>query len=320
MWERIVTGRMAPREQAETLRALLGLDFSEPDAQRAKLYDERRDVNRDANQAKTRLDDMPRHPKAPEAEVSIEALAAELEAADDENRRREGVERAIAKAGAEAESERRVMADVEAQIAEYERKIESAREALIARGEAIQESESAAAKMAEELEATPAPDAGAIRERVVQANAANAQVRENAARATQAADARKLNEKSATLSRRIEALDDSKAARIAAAEFPVDGLGFDEEGVTLGGVPFEQASSAEQLGVSVGMGLAMNPKLKLLLIRDGSLLDAEHRALIAEMAEKADAQVWMECVETNESTSVVIVDGAVQGAEAGDAD
>ena len=97
---------------------------------------------------------------------------------------------------------------------------------------------------------------------------------------------------------------------------PVDGLGFDDGIVLLAGIPFSQASSAEQLRVSVAMGLAMNPTLKLLLIRDGSLLDVDSRRLIAEMAEAADAQVWMECVEENEATTIVIEDGAVRAAAA----
>ena len=311
--------RMPPRDQAETLRALVGLDFGDLDAQRAKLYDERRGVNRDVSTAKIRLDGMPRHPDAPKAEISIEALTTELEDADVEVGRREEVEREITAAKGSAENSRRAATILDESIAEWEAKIERDRKTQAIHEEAAQEADASAAKLGADLEATPPPDAGAIRERIVAAQATNTQVREKAARVKETAEWKELIDDSATLSRRIEALDDSKAEQIAAAKMPVDDLGFDESGVTLGGVPFEQASSAEQLAVSVGMGLAMNPKLKLLLIRDGSLLDADNRRLIAEMAEAADAQVWMECVEENESTSVVIVDGAVAGAEAGEA-
>jgi hypothetical protein len=53
-------------------------------------------------------------------------------------------------------------------------------------------------------------------------------------------------------------------------------------------VPFAQASSAEQLRVSVGMGLAINPIFRVILIKDGSLLDEDSRAMIAEMAAEHD--------------------------------
>ena len=38
------------------------------------------------------------------------------------------------------------------------------------------------------------------------------------------------------------------------------------------------------------MGIAMNPNLPVLIIRDGSLLDDESRRIIADMAEAAHAQ------------------------------
>jgi len=81
----------------------------------------------------------------------------------------------------------------------------------------------------------------------------------------------------------------------------------------LRGVPFSQASSAEQLRVSVAMGLAMNPTLRVVLIRDGSLLDSASMQLIAEEAAKNKAQVWVERVsEDGAGCTVVIEDGMVQ--------
>jgi hypothetical protein len=80
-------------------------------------------------------------------------------------------------------------------------------------------------------------------------------------------------------------------------------------------VPFAQGSSAEQLRVSVAMGLAMNPRLGVLLIRDASLLDDDSMAIVAEMAATANAQVWLERVGDGAECSVVIEDGSVRGAE-----
>jgi hypothetical protein len=88
-------------------------------------------------------------------------------------------------------------------------------------------------------------------------------------------------------------------------------FGFGEDGITFNGLPFEQASSAEQLRVAVAMGLALNPTLRVLLIRDGSLLDAENLGMVAEMAAEADAQVWIERVGEGDECAVVIEDGHV---------
>ena len=57
----------------------------------------------------------------------------------------------------------------------------------------------------------------------------------------------------------------------------------------------------------------MNPKLKVLLIRDGSLLDDEALKQVAQMAEQNDAQVWIERGGKDAATSVVIEDGMIAG-------
>ena len=106
-------------------------------------------------------------------------------------------------------------------------------------------------------------------------------------------------------------MDAAKAEALAGASFPIDGLAFDESGVTYQGVPFSQASSAEQIRVSLAMAMSLNPKLRVIRILDGSLLDADNLALITEAAVTADYQVWIERVSDPSETAVVIEDGEV---------
>ncbi len=110
----------------------------------------------------------------------------------------------------------------------------------------------------------------------------------------------------------LKRLDKAKADALADAQFPVDGLGFDEGGVTYQGVPFAQASSAEQIRVSVAMAMAMNPKLRVLRIKDGSLLDAEAMEALRTQVDENDFQLWIEVVTTStEGGAVIIEDGEV---------
>ena len=59
------------------------------------------------------------------------------------------------------------------------------------------------------------------------------------------------------------------------------------------------------------MAMALNPKLRVIRILDGSLLDADNLALITEMAAGADFQVWVERVADGSGVGVVIEDGSV---------
>ena len=74
----------------------------------------------------------------------------------------------------------------------------------------------------------------------------------------------------------------------------------------------EQASSAEQTRVAVAIGLALNPELPVVLIRDGSLLDDDSLAEVAKQAAAAGAQVWLERVGKGVECSVIIEDGEVE--------
>ena len=106
-------------------------------------------------------------------------------------------------------------------------------------------------------------------------------------------------------------IDKTKAEGLAAARFPIPGLGFEDGGVSYQGVPFKQASSAEQLRVSLAMAIALNPSLRVIRIADGSLLDSDNLTLIESMAREHDFQVWIEMVDDSGERGIVIEDGAV---------
>lgn len=110
----------------------------------------------------------------------------------------------------------------------------------------------------------------------------------------------------------IETLRNEKVKRLDSANWPVEGLGFTADGVTVNDLPFEQCSSAEQLKISTAIGLAQNPRLKVMFIRDGSLLDSESLEFVRQLAEEHGAQIWVERVSDGEECSIVIEDGAVR--------
>ena len=150
-----------------------------------------------------------------------------------------------------------------------------------------------------------------IRDRIASADEINQKVRENRQWQQLFVQQKRAAVESEAMTAKLEAIDQAKAGMLATAQFPIEGLSFDEDGVTLNGIPFDQASSAEQLRTSVAMGLAMNPTIRVLLVRDASLLDEDGLRIITELAEENDAQVWLERVGAGPECSVVIEDGHV---------
>jgi hypothetical protein len=92
---------------------------------------------------------------------------------------------------------------------------------------------------------------------------------------------------------------------------PVEGLGFDTDGVTFNGIPLAQVSAAERLRVSVAMAMSLNPTVRVIRITDGSLLDSDNMAIIADLADTNDFQVWIERVDETGDVGIVIEDGVI---------
>jgi DNA repair exonuclease SbcCD ATPase subunit len=299
--------RERPVRQAEILRELVGLDLTALDARRAELYAERTDVNRRAASLRARLEAMPRHEQAPAEPVDVADLADAVAAASSRNLNN-AAERA------NLERFRRDGIELRDEVERLRAALQDAEERLGRLDEQQKAAEDRVAGL-QDVDAEP------LRQRIRGAEAANRQVRENHQRDAVAADQAVAERRSGDLTAQIEGVDQQKAEAIAAARMPVDGLGFDAAGgVTMNGLPLEQASASERLRVSVAIGIAMNPQLRVLLIHDASLLDRASMRLVAQMAYDAGFQLWVERVDIDDSTTVLIEDGQVvaEPAQAGE--
>jgi hypothetical protein len=121
----------------------------------------------------------------------------------------------------------------------------------------------------------------------------------------------KTNQRVENLSAQLKARDDRKTKAIETAEFPVKGLAFGEEEVRYEGLPFNQVSNADQIRASIAIGMAANPKLRVMRIKDGSLLDEVSMQIIATMAHEQEFQVFVEVVDTSGKVGVYLEDGEV---------
>lgn len=119
--------------------------------------------------------------------------------------------------------------------------------------------------------------------------------------------------KSKQLTARIDKRKTEARDAIAQAELPVEGIDIIDGAILLNGIPFEQASDAEQLSVSIGIAMALNPKLKVIRVRDGSLLDEDALKALSVIADENDYQIWIERVDSTGIIGFVMEDGHVKG-------
>jgi DNA repair exonuclease SbcCD ATPase subunit len=320
--------RMKPREQRDELRKLVpGIDFDAVDMANKGDYDRRTDVNRQAKSLRAQLDAL-KVPGDPRQErVDEAALVTELEQAGEqkaeiekERARRQRLLHAVADQVTEAEDYR---TDAKAHRARIEQlRKEIAEIEITAKDcDATAAKLDVAAKAAQrEIEALPAlaqpVDTSALITRIQDARRNNTAIddRERAIERREqfAADIKKLEAQSTAFTDAIATREHDKAKAVAAANLPVDDLTFGEDEVLLNGFPFDQASDAERLCASVAIAAAMNSTLKVIRVRDGSLLDDDGLRLLAEFAEKHALQIWVERVSSDAATGIVIENGMVK--------
>ena len=291
--------RMEPRKRGEVLREVVGLDFSRLEQRRAQIEQTRLDEGRELKQLQGQLAGMPEpRPDTPVEELDVKFLWSEKARIDDVNGKAE-----IRAMRLRASRERHQVAEarankLRADLAQAEKEVAAMRAEV--------------AQRTEDVEALPRIDDGPIVEKLKSADQVNAAVRAKRERGRVAGRIAVLEEHRRQLTDDLREVDDDKARMLASARWPIEGLGFDQDGVTYQGLPFEQASKAERYRVAVALGAALNPELRVLLNRDGSLLDEASMRMLAELAQERDLQLWVERVGSKDPGAIVLEDGEIR--------
>jgi DNA repair exonuclease SbcCD ATPase subunit len=300
--------RAPAKSQFDMLRKFVPeVDFEAIDAANKADFQKRTDTNRRAKEARAAADVIGViNPVEP---VDVQRLVAQLEESGHHNSdlatrqaRRDQARADVARLRADAKNFRDQIEDLQEQIERLTEAVDS----RTLKADDLEQKLEAAEALPEPIETTP------IRAAIQQAEQTNRAAARYDERQAHLARAKELEEESEKLTLAMAARKEAKDRAIAAAKMPVEGLSFGDGEILLNGVPFDQGSDAEQLRASVAIAAAMNPKLRVIRVRDGSLLDDDAMQALAVMAAERDLQIWIERVgESVGKFGVVIRDGSV---------
>lgn len=299
-------------EQFETLKSFVpGFDFIAIEDLIKSDYADRTDVNRKLKDTRAQVAAIAFPDDTPEQPIDVEALTLELQQAGEKNA--DGQRIAGDKRRAEDLAERLSgeATRLDEQAAEYERLAKQSRDAA-------EQKRSDAAEQTKRAGAIKIPamiDPSEITKKLQDARVINDNVAKRVERDRLNALVEQYDGESKALTKAIDDREEEKREAIAAAALPVEGIGFGAGFITLNGQPFDQASDAEQLEASIAIAIAQNPRLKVIRIRNGSLLDADAMKVVAAMADKHDCQVWIETVSSGRDGAFVIEDGELVEAQ-----
>lgn len=274
--------RMDSKKQGEVLRQLAGLDLTDLKKREGGLVEDRQIVTREGKALAARLE-AAQEPSEnlPKEYVDTDALH---EASDDAAIHNT----AIVKARTRAENAAYDYANAQKDFDRAKVRLAAAKTASV--------------KADGELSTSGHPiDMKAISTKISSAYETNNAIEAAGRYRELASEVSAAREMVSNLNREIQEVRDERAKRIADAKYPLEGLSVSEEGDViygLAGVPLNHASQAESTLISASIAMALNPELRLMLIRDGSLLDSDSEKALEKLAENDTGgyQIWIEQV------------------------
>lgn len=291
----------------DVLANLVGLNLQDLKDEEAKIREDRKEVNNRVKAAIAQIQVMPEpDPSTPDEEITFRDKLNDLNRLREKRDFFERFERDIAtmKAGLKEKADR--IAQIDQQIerlkeekAQVEKMIDSISHQIGEKESNVPERISQEQIMAAESE-------------IEKIEETNKLIRQAARYRREVKNAEKAKAESEDLTIKLERIEQDKQTRIGACQFPVQGLSLTEDQVIYEGKPLDVASSGRQIRIFVEMAMAMSPMIKVLLVRDGSLLDRNGFKEVCEIAQEKGYQVWLEKTDESGQEGFFIVDGEVE--------
>ena len=285
------------KNKEEVLLNLVGLTelFETLKTKRDGVYAERTLINRELKNIEGQLAGMEKVEGLVE-EVSITELTGKLQEANQQIEKNNGVRRELENQIRDVGLQENKVLSIAEEIKSLEKQLEEKRTAYKVAEKNHLASLEEKTVLKEAVTALKDPDTAKIQEQISAAEETNHIARAQKEYESKEKELKGKQTTTDTLTSNIDKIDQERKIAITKAKFPIVGLSFKEGKVAYNGIPFEQASSAEQLKVSMAIAMALNPELRILRISDGSLIDSDNMKVIREMAKDKDYQVWLESV------------------------
>jgi len=278
--------RMKMKDQKELLLSIVDIeiDLDEHEAKRAEVFAKRTDIGRERDRLQGAVESLPDFPSnTPDEEVVVADLLKQNQEQTDNNY---DFDKGVS-----------VLRDATAEVEKLEDALE------IAKAKQTDAKDYMAGRVKKDL--------SVIQDEIDNAELVNKNIRIKKDQKKLTAEYKEQADKYDSGTAFIKKLDQEKLDALDKAEMPVEGLSLVGDEVTFRDIPFGQLSSSEQIKVSTAIGMSQNPDLRVMIVKDGSLLDKDNLKALGVMAQAHDFQVFVEMVDDSGEMGFVIEDGEV---------
>ena len=300
------------RKQRDILLNILGVDVDEIDAREKGLRESRTEVGREQVRLKAFKDTMEIYPQdLPTEEISIQSLSVKLKETLDWNSNLQAEIAANENLKALAKRDLERLAQIQKEAISLEEKTKAMAVEALDLKKSIDEKKALYISNRNRLNNTRLEDPSYIEKEMTTIETTNAAIRGKREWRRVHDELQRTNKAYDSYSQKISDIAVERSEALSGKTMPVEGLSFDDGGLLYNGIPLDMASDGEKLMVSLGISMALNPTLRVLRIKDGSLLDPTNREIIDSMIKEKDYQLWFESVGEDASVGILIEEGEI---------
>lgn len=285
--------RLKPKEQIESIKEIAGVDTTAIENEALEVYNERTVENRELGRLKGVMTEYTGVEEV--EEVNVTELIAERDKKQAQNNEIHDLE--VKLSGKKSTREDRT------------EKINALRDQIKEMESENKEDDKVIEKLEKDLESREKHDLQEITENIEKSEETNKNARKYKEKQENFKKYQDQEKKFSDLDTKYKGLLEKRAKMIADSDIP-DYISFDKDaGVLVNDVPFTQLNSAEQIKTSIQLGSILTPELKVLHIKDGSLLDKTTLKEVKEIVKKYDYQILIERVGEEKLDTIVMREG-----------
>jgi chromosome segregation ATPase len=287
--------RMSKKDQFELIKKVTWVDTTEIDKEYKDKFELRTVANRAYKESKAALDEMGKVEFIEPMDTT--EILKQIDDANSKNLEAERAQDLIKQLDDAIESNNKQMSDIDSQIKVLQ---EKRNQIELQTTEIKTRLENWKSKKWEII------DTQALKDKLGSAQEHNQKVAKFERYCELKESVQKLETRAMTLDSDVKNLSEKKEDMIKGANLPIDGMIFSEDdGIIVDGIPFDQYSSAQQMIMACRVATAMTPELKVIYIKDGSLLDSNRLQELEDFAAKNDYQIF--CERVGEEVDTIIL-------------
>ncbi len=289
-----------PLEQKRFLMSLLNINLDEFEEKKRVVLDELQKVNNDLTKVSGELESLPLMDKEYKFIDSADVVK--------ENERINGLKNEVVVIDNKILRANEKIVDYEKTNQEFEKQIKEIQGKIHMNSKSIKDGKMYLIQLEKDSKKIIIPESSSLETQIKEINTNNEYFRNQQERIAKQREFETIETLKVDTLGKIRRIEKERNKKIAEIKMPIDKLEFFDDGLMFNGLPLteDNVSTSRIIEIGIRISIAMNPKLRIMQIKDGSLLDSDMMKLIQGICKENDYQLFIEKVSEDKELGFII--------------